>query len=930
MSPVPTPDEVFDVFVTLGPPGTPFTTPEVAEEFDCTDRTIYNRLETLVEGDRIQTKKVGAKGRVWWQPVESEQSGSVGLNGDIEQLRSLPVFDSNLIGVIVWGEDITITDANDAFLEMAGLDYQEALGTSWRDLTPEAFYSTSERHLQEVEETGSGVPYEKQYYHADGSRWWGLFESRRLNESEKVEFVVDITERKQRERLLKAQKELLELIATDAPLETCLSALCAAVPRLGTGVRASIMLADDERDSFQRPIAPDLQPSWGDGLEDAPINDLMIGTCGEAVFRGDGITCEDVTTDDRWSEEWRELCVANDVLAGRSEPIRNASGEPLGSFMLCFDEPRGPTEWERQVTDFGTYIAGIAVEREHSRRALLEVNNALERLNEATRELIDADTETIADRVAPLAREVLDVECAALWRYDDRNGELEEHAVDTAGTVDVDTVEVTTEVSDAVWQTFVGTSGVHVEPDLDGQDDGSSPLGSFVTVPLGRHGVLWFGSPGADSFDDRMGDLAKATAASVETAWNRAEGEQRLAERNEELKRLDRLNALIRGVHQQLVDADSREVIERAVVDQFADSDLYEFAWVGTREPGTDTIIPRAWAGVDDGYLETLSIRTNGTTPDEDPMAAAIRTGDLQVVGDVAIDPRAASWREPTLERGVRSCIAVPLRYNGTAYGVLAVYTARLQPDERDNPVLAELGETIAHAIDAVETKRTLLTDSVTELTLEIYEGDTVLVKLAQEIDSEITFDGLVPLNGGAARLFFTAHDVTAKQVRDVAHCLPGVAAVTLLREAETESEFKLKATEPTVASHVVKNGGIVRSLTVTGQAITVVVDQPANATVREFVETIQAEYPSADLVARHSRDRSIKTPEDLRVVLSERLTARQREILEMAYRSGYFESPRIRTGRDLSEALDVTQSTFSHHLREGERRLCELVFDRL
>lgn len=31
------PTTVLEVFDTLGPPGTPFTTPEVAEEFDCTD-----------------------------------------------------------------------------------------------------------------------------------------------------------------------------------------------------------------------------------------------------------------------------------------------------------------------------------------------------------------------------------------------------------------------------------------------------------------------------------------------------------------------------------------------------------------------------------------------------------------------------------------------------------------------------------------------------------------------------------------------------------------------------------------------------------------------------------------------------------------------------------------------------------------------------
>lgn len=70
-SSVPSPAEVLEVVDALGPPGTPLTTPEVAAEFDCTDRTVYNKLETLVENGELETKKVGARGRVWWrQPAD--------------------------------------------------------------------------------------------------------------------------------------------------------------------------------------------------------------------------------------------------------------------------------------------------------------------------------------------------------------------------------------------------------------------------------------------------------------------------------------------------------------------------------------------------------------------------------------------------------------------------------------------------------------------------------------------------------------------------------------------------------------------------------------------------------------------------------------------------------------------------------------------
>ena len=41
----------------------PLTTAEVAEEFNCTDRTIYNKLDALVNDGLLKTKKVGARGR---------------------------------------------------------------------------------------------------------------------------------------------------------------------------------------------------------------------------------------------------------------------------------------------------------------------------------------------------------------------------------------------------------------------------------------------------------------------------------------------------------------------------------------------------------------------------------------------------------------------------------------------------------------------------------------------------------------------------------------------------------------------------------------------------------------------------------------------------------------------------------------------------
>ncbi len=91
---------------------------------------------------------------------------------------------------------------------MSGFSREEIVGKSWRELTPVEFHSASKKAILEVKKTGHAEPYEKQYIRKDGSRWWGLFAPRHTDKNEAVEFVLDITDRKE------AQQELEEINAT--------------------------------------------------------------------------------------------------------------------------------------------------------------------------------------------------------------------------------------------------------------------------------------------------------------------------------------------------------------------------------------------------------------------------------------------------------------------------------------------------------------------------------------------------------------------------------------------------------------------------------------------------------------------------------------------------------------------------------------------
>lgn len=182
--------------------------------------------------------------------------------------------------------------------------------------------------------------------------------------------VRDISEHRRAERLRVQQTHLLELIAADTPLDECLEALCRSVSQIGSGVRASVAQIEVARQRFQRPIAPEMQASWNEGLAGMPLEDRRISTCGEAIYSGHAVTSEDIANDERWSDSWRQLCQANGVLAAYSAPVQGENGHMVASFMLCFDQPRKPSVWEQELATFGTRITSIALARTRASEAL--------------------------------------------------------------------------------------------------------------------------------------------------------------------------------------------------------------------------------------------------------------------------------------------------------------------------------------------------------------------------------------------------------------------------------------------------------------------------------------------------------------------------------------------------------------------------------
>ena len=107
------------------------------------------------------------------------------------------------MGVIGWGIGGSITDANDAFLEMLGYSREDVLAgrLNWRQITPPEFDEADRIAVRNISANGVTLPFEKEYFRKDGSCLPVLLVAAALDEFHRdgVAFVLDISKRKKDE-----------------------------------------------------------------------------------------------------------------------------------------------------------------------------------------------------------------------------------------------------------------------------------------------------------------------------------------------------------------------------------------------------------------------------------------------------------------------------------------------------------------------------------------------------------------------------------------------------------------------------------------------------------------------------------------------------------------------------------------------------------
>lgn len=172
-------------------------------------------------------------------------------------------------------------------------------------------------------------------------------------------------------RLHLMQQDILEAMASGAPLKSIMDRLCLKVEEMAPSVVCSVLQVDRHQRMFH--VASPSLPAHYAHLVDGVTAGPKVGSCGTAIYLGEAVEVTEIATDPLW-EDYRHLVLPLGMRACWSSPIKGSDGRVLGAFAFYYLRPRGPTRLERQIVATCLHLCMIALEHEETRARAFELS----------------------------------------------------------------------------------------------------------------------------------------------------------------------------------------------------------------------------------------------------------------------------------------------------------------------------------------------------------------------------------------------------------------------------------------------------------------------------------------------------------------------------------------------------------------------------
>jgi len=350
---------------------------ESFDEIHFQDGRIFERISRPL---RAENKAIG---RVWsfHEVTENRKNQS---KVEFSEVRYRTLFEASPSGFLRQDESGKIIEVNKSICQLTGYSREELIGNSVNILTTPRSAKLVAEHLQKI--LAGGVH---------------LHEVENLTKSGQTVFVkivetciqfpdghreilcnvTDVTERKQTELLMDAQKNILEMVATDRPQAEVLATLCHFVESQNPGMLASLLLLDEDGKRLRHGAAPSLPSAYCqaiDGIEIGP----EVGSCGTAAFFQKQVVVENIATDPLW-KNFCALAAKYELAACWSTPVSDAKKNLLGTFAIYSQKPARPTPGQMRLIEIVTHIAALAIAKQHAQAKLTRLAAIVESSSDA-------------------------------------------------------------------------------------------------------------------------------------------------------------------------------------------------------------------------------------------------------------------------------------------------------------------------------------------------------------------------------------------------------------------------------------------------------------------------------------------------------------------------------------------------------------------
>lgn len=190
--------------------------------------------------------------------------------------------------------------------------------------------------------------------------------------------VRDATARMNADSELKMHLCVLEKLATSATMEAVLTDLTVTMEELKTGMRATILLIDDDN-CLRVAAAPSMPQLYRDIYDGMPA-DEEVGPCGCAAVSGERTIMADTNTHPAFVGR-EEAVEALNIGSAWSHPIHSRDGRVLGSITMVYSTPQNPSADDLKFLGGAAQMAALAVERRRAEQRLAEALRTAEIAN---------------------------------------------------------------------------------------------------------------------------------------------------------------------------------------------------------------------------------------------------------------------------------------------------------------------------------------------------------------------------------------------------------------------------------------------------------------------------------------------------------------------------------------------------------------------